>query len=180
MYSSCALCRKRKIRCNRETPCSNCIRSKTISCTYETQISPGPSLCTRPTFIQPRRDPIKAPSRLSLRSEYSPTDTHTDVTSNAAFELEALRARITELEDKLARANSVTSSPCSTAISTPILTHSVRTISCLANTIDVLQETRKSGGVAISRAIAHKNRLFGQSHWMNCFIIVCSLKSTSN
>ncbi|KAH7633586.1 hypothetical protein B0T09DRAFT_94415 [Sordaria sp. MPI-SDFR-AT-0083] len=26
---SCALCRRRKVRCNRETPCSNCIRSRT-------------------------------------------------------------------------------------------------------------------------------------------------------
>lgn len=34
---SCTLCRKRKIRCNRESPCSNCIRSKTphTACVYD-------------------------------------------------------------------------------------------------------------------------------------------------
>lgn len=36
--SSCALCRKRKLRCNRETPCSNCLKSKTGSCVYETGV----------------------------------------------------------------------------------------------------------------------------------------------
>ena len=185
MHSSCALCRRKKIRCNRETPCSNCIRSKTESCTYETQILTEPRLCTqRPTLIQPRHDttgstiPINGPPRLSLQAGSCFTNPRTDGSSHAAFELEAMRARITELEDKLARANSSVGSPYSAATSTPVSTHSVRTVTCLASTIDVLQETRTPGGAAISRAIAHKNRLFGQSHWMNGFIIVRNLRST--
>ncbi|KIA75862.1 Zn(II)2Cys6 transcription factor [Aspergillus ustus] len=32
---SCALCRRRKIRCNRESPCSNCIKSKSEPCVYD-------------------------------------------------------------------------------------------------------------------------------------------------
>lgn len=31
---SCTLCRKRKLRCNRENPCQNCQRSKTGVCEY--------------------------------------------------------------------------------------------------------------------------------------------------
>ncbi|EGC42800.1 C6 zinc finger domain-containing protein [Histoplasma capsulatum var. duboisii H88] len=31
---SCALCRRRKIRCNRQTPCGNCVRSKSGHCVY--------------------------------------------------------------------------------------------------------------------------------------------------
>lgn len=42
---SCALCRRRKIRCNRETPCSNCIRSKNVhGCVYQVHPPPQPSL----------------------------------------------------------------------------------------------------------------------------------------
>lgn len=36
---ACALCRRRKIRCNREAPCSNCLRSR-ANCVY--QKSSGP------------------------------------------------------------------------------------------------------------------------------------------
>jgi hypothetical protein len=32
---SCTLCRQRKIRCNRANPCSNCLRSRSGTCTYE-------------------------------------------------------------------------------------------------------------------------------------------------
>ncbi|KAL3462228.1 hypothetical protein BJX64DRAFT_277308 [Aspergillus heterothallicus] len=32
---SCTLCRRRKIRCNRESPCSNCVKSKTEPCVYD-------------------------------------------------------------------------------------------------------------------------------------------------
>ncbi len=33
-HSSCVLCRRRKIRCNRESPCSNCTKSKNATCVY--------------------------------------------------------------------------------------------------------------------------------------------------
>ncbi|KAF1948366.1 hypothetical protein CC80DRAFT_317587 [Byssothecium circinans] len=39
---SCVLCRRRKIRCNREAPCSNCVKSKS-ACAYDslpTSLSP--------------------------------------------------------------------------------------------------------------------------------------------
>jgi hypothetical protein len=32
---SCTLCRQRKIRCNRASPCSNCLRSRSRTCIYE-------------------------------------------------------------------------------------------------------------------------------------------------
>lgn len=40
---SCALCRRRKVRCNRETPCSNCIRSRNVhGCVYQVHHPPAP------------------------------------------------------------------------------------------------------------------------------------------
>ncbi|EMD69885.1 hypothetical protein COCSADRAFT_341949 [Bipolaris sorokiniana ND90Pr] len=175
---SCTLCRRRKVRCNRETPCSNCMRSKTGSCVYETQSSLDQRLDKRAlACIQPQCDvpgPIigsTMPSRVSTTSSSSTTERPTDDSNHAAFELEAMRTRITELEDKLSRAISVTSSPFSDAASTPASTHSVRTVSCLATTVDFLEDTRAPNGTSISRSVAHKNRVFGQSHWMNGFVM---------
>lgn len=33
---SCTHCRRRKVRCNRESPCSNCVRTRKDTCTYDT------------------------------------------------------------------------------------------------------------------------------------------------
>lgn len=180
IFSSCVLCRRRKIRCNREMPCSNCMRSKTGSCVYETQLSLDQRLEKRALACnQPQRDlpePIVGPtmpSRVSTTNNLSSRDQPTDGSNYAAFELEAMRTRITELEDKLSRASSsVTHSPFSDSASTPASTHSVRTVSYLATTVDVLEDTRSPNGISISRGVAHKNRVFGQSHWMNGFIMV--------
>jgi hypothetical protein len=155
------------------------MRSKTGTCVYETQISLDQRLDKRAlACIQPQRDvpgPIigsTMPSRVSTTSSSSSTEHPTDSSNYAAFELEAMRTRITELEDKLSRASSVSNSPFSDAASTPASTHSVRTVSCLATTVDVLEDTRSSNGASISRSVAHKNRVFGQSHWMNGFVMV--------
>lgn len=155
------------------------MRSKTGSCVYETQSSLDQRLDKRAlACIQPQCDvpgPIigsTMPSRVSTTSSSSTTERPTDDSNHAAFELEAMRTRITELEDKLSRAISVTSSPFSDAASTPASTHSVRTVSCLATTVDFLEDTRAPNGTSISRSVAHKNRVFGQSHWMNGFVMV--------
>ncbi|KAF2829553.1 hypothetical protein CC86DRAFT_346377, partial [Ophiobolus disseminans] len=50
---SCILCRKRKIRCNRETPCSNCVRSKNAACVYEADV-PTRVTPTGTAPLQPR------------------------------------------------------------------------------------------------------------------------------
>lgn len=54
---TCEPCRQRKVRCNRNMPCSHCSRLQ-LSCVYETR---------------KRRAPIKAPSRTSPRRSASRT-----------------------------------------------------------------------------------------------------------
>ena len=108
-----------------------------------------------------------APGMLSSSS----TTTPGIVSSQSSFEMDAMRARIAELEDKLSRTGSTTSSVFSPSASTPTSTHTVHTVSSFACTVDVIQDTRMPGGAAISRGIAHKNRVFGQSHWMNGFVM---------
>jgi hypothetical protein len=168
--SSCALCRKRKVRCNRETPCSNCLKSKTGSCIYESEpldrrFTTVP-LAPAQTYIG-NSALVDTPSLPASSSAITPNAG----TSQSLFELDAMRARIAELEDKLSRAESTANSAYSPPASTPMSTHTVQTISSFASTIDVLLDARMPGSAAISRGVAHKNRVFGQSHWMNGFVI---------
>ncbi|CAH0055872.1 unnamed protein product [Clonostachys solani] len=66
---SCTLCRKRKIRCNKEAPCSNCIRSKVPdgTCVYDnpnsTPTRRQPESNLQPTQAQ---QPILAPKSASV------------------------------------------------------------------------------------------------------------------
>ncbi|ERT03438.1 uncharacterized protein SPSK_08313 [Sporothrix schenckii 1099-18] len=51
---SCTLCRRRKIRCNREQPCSNCLRSrKNVACVYE-ELPPLPGAATPTALLTAR------------------------------------------------------------------------------------------------------------------------------
>lgn len=83
-----------------------------------------------------------------------------------------MKFRVAELEAELNH-NQREYGPRSTApsVRSPI-THTSHVATCLTGSIDVLQESREFGTPhAISRGIAHKNRVFGQSHWMNGFVM---------
>lgn len=92
--------------------------------------------------------------------------------SHSSFELEAMKARIAELEEKLSHAgSSMAPFPYQAKVSRPT-TYPVQTVTSFAGTIDVLQDSQSiEHSQVISRSIAHKNRVFGQSHWMNGFVI---------
>ncbi|KAL4747316.1 hypothetical protein BDW72DRAFT_206607 [Aspergillus terricola var. indicus] len=93
---SCILCRTRKIKCNRERPCSNCLRSRTGTCVYEildhSSFSFGQQL---------------APSSESSNSATGASGTSSHVSSLAAEsspdnETSRLKLRIQYLESQLA------------------------------------------------------------------------------
>jgi hypothetical protein len=111
----------------------------------------------------------------TLQSQYGGSNSHgaSSVTSRSttSIELESLKIRIAELESRLPRGIGVDTPPISFAASSSAPTHSVRFSSGLAGPIDVLQESR-SYGHSITRGISHKNRVFGQSHWMNGFVML--------
>jgi hypothetical protein len=73
-YRSCTLCRKRKIRCNRELPCNNCVRSKApgLTCTYDKSANPPPKLAQTQT-AQTRASPAKI-GEIFLAPKLSPPD----------------------------------------------------------------------------------------------------------
>jgi hypothetical protein len=84
--------------------------------------------------------------------------------SIASTEQDSLRARVAELENHLSHTASSTTAP------SPAPTVHITT--SLSGPIDVIQDSRTLGQRhPIARGISHKNRVFGQSHWMNGFVV---------
>ncbi|XHG06286.1 hypothetical protein AWENTII_009491 [Aspergillus wentii] len=180
---SCTLCRKRKIKCNREYPCSNCLRSKKNRCVYES-LSPPPRQRLRhgqTTAPDRAREPEErqtlsldqgstvssdttAQTLQSGQLVASSTAPSTPGSQSSAREVESLRFRIKQLEEQLSKATRrpVTSTDASSDTN-------ITTIkSYLAGTFHVHHQRPAAGQDAtIPRTIMHKTRLFGQSHWMN-------------
>ncbi|KPM41010.1 hypothetical protein AK830_g5519 [Neonectria ditissima] len=179
---------RRKIRCNRETPCSNCMRSKNDACVYEKHPSHPQPLQHHVGQIETARvAPVQEPRRLrplmpvdtaSSTSQGSttssrpmsslPTSTATSPPSDpsVAQDVEHLRSRIRQLEDELAKVSSKaneTSAPAS-ASNLDIEPAAPQP----AAPFRMHGESRLFGEVyLISRSVIHKTRLFGQSHWVH-------------
>ncbi|CAG8983716.1 hypothetical protein HYALB_00006285 [Hymenoscyphus albidus] len=177
---SCSLRRRRKIRCNRERPCSNCIRSRSGSCTYESQ-NPNPlppnipqtqrsSSSSHPTQTEvsdtANSDQVSATSRRSLPS----LGVTSSATTPSSFshqpsigEVDALKLKIQYLEDKLSEANLV-STPFQASTSNTNLTEVAK--SRLGGTYYVHYDNALPGQPqSVARSLTHKTRLLGQSHW---------------
>ncbi|KAF2737626.1 hypothetical protein EJ04DRAFT_520928 [Polyplosphaeria fusca] len=159
---SCTLCRKRKVRCNRETPCNNCLRSKTAICVYEAE-----------THTLSRD---KAASKLANRhppSSTSATTPSTPSTQSTTHEVESLKGRISELETQLPKLTPVSPSRPATDIFGCNVPSTNAGIGVSPNpafdgSYYVEQGSKFFGeGQALPRGITHKDRMFGQSHWVN-------------
>ncbi|KAF2439046.1 hypothetical protein P171DRAFT_370465 [Karstenula rhodostoma CBS 690.94] len=151
---SCTLCRRRKIRCNRETPCSNCTRSRSSVCEYET------------LPVSPHR------SRESERDEASSTTTSTTV---PVLEMESMRNRVTllekEVENSLRRMIRSAPQRPSTA-DTPV--SSIETAESRIGGTFYIHHGNPALGQSpnIHRSLTHKKRMYGQSHWMNMSVVM--------
>jgi len=196
------LCRKRKIRCNKETPCSNCVRSRNAICIYE----------NHPPHQSPRQhlgrdqvtDPGQAQEYLTqgymeantlLPSDRAPSTSGTSVTGS-------LLSRPSFLSNSLAAS--------STPVSTPASEGPAQELELMRNRIKQLEEqvSRKNPQLSnpsesiwtlnavqtksslfgsfryhdgsrlfgkcetIGKAIVHKTRLSSQSHWSNWLLHV--------
>ena len=147
--SSCNLCRQRKIRCNREVPCSNCIRSRNPQCEFENLPIPPP---------RPQRS----------ESQETPSITTTAATLNP--DIEALGARIANLENHLEGAlkrpiRHVPSAP--STVVTPV--SSIETAESRIGGTFYIHHGDPALGQSpnMHRSITHKKRMYGQSHWMS-------------
>lgn len=187
---ACLVCRRRKIRCDREIPCSNCLRSRRKeACVYEDG-SPQPRQRSSPvrpaqSVVQASPKPVHVDERLpryqdSLSLSHSgssgaatstPASTVvTQATSSGSKLLEAMRIRIRQLEAQLYKA-----SPGSTEKSYAKPDTSIETTETkLSDTFHIHRGDRDvlDQAALVSRSISHKTRLFGQSHWINSFILI--------
>ena len=190
--SSCTLCRTRKIRCNRESPCSNCVRAGNKPCIFEGI----PPLATRPGHRPPptgrfRLSGFEPPAEVSSDKTSSRTSdtgpsTPATTTSNSqlsAKEIEFLRRRIGPLEQEVAGCAAwAWDDRHGLPLHTPALPPTRPNItleiadSSLGGTFHVQQESRLCGPTSvISNSVVHKTRLFGQSHWINGVALVYRL-----
>jgi hypothetical protein len=187
---ACLVCRRRKTRCDRETPCSNCVRSRRKeACVYHDE-SPRPRQRTSPvrptqSVVQASPIPVYADEvlpryRNALSQSHSgssagatstPASTAvTQATSSSSQLIEAMRIRIRQLEVQLYKA-----SPGSTEKSSAKPDTNIETTETKLS--DAFHVHRGDRGVLdqealVSRSISHKTRLFGQSHWINSLILI--------
>jgi hypothetical protein len=95
--------------------------------------------------------------------------------SSSSLELDTLKVRIRELEGQLSIAASKSSgTPLLTPKSTlPIPNRSIESVTLgFGGHFDVLQDSSAFGQTrSVVRNVAHKNRVFGQSHWISSFML---------
>ncbi|CAG7994891.1 unnamed protein product [Penicillium salamii] len=182
---SCSLCRQRKIRCNREDPCSNCVRIKNGKCVYQAPQSPRQQRSgrnARQSSQSGSSHPSQPPHESLINFGSSPTETRPTISSGAsqtvpngstpptpasqssAQEVERLRTKIRQLEAQLNRSER---SPLEYSVPTPV--SDFETVhSHLAGTFQIQNESHSSNqGQTIRRSFFHKRRFFGQSHWIS-------------
>jgi hypothetical protein len=164
--SSCTLCRRRKIRCDRGNPCSNCVRSKNASCVYDNPdpprqlLRPGERILVAQTSA---RDRSAASSHVSSAPGKSSSRASTVTSQTSVQEVESLRNRIRELEEQLSKASHATQPSVSTPDSN---------IETTSSRLSGIFHIHREAGQLKTRSVTHKRRLFGQSHWCNTVILV--------
>ncbi|KAI1454795.1 putative C6 transcription factor [Annulohypoxylon moriforme] len=184
---SCTLCRRRKLRCSRESPCSNCVKSRSGSCVYENFISHpqqraelGLGAGHRDFHFLSPTAPTKGVSSTvtgatvpNNTSQSSPkaasSTTGSTPASHSSQEVESLKSRIKQLEEQLSKTNLT---PSRSSASIP--DSNIEAIdSRISGTFYIHHEDNLSGQPpAISRSVTHKTRVFGQSHWITGFSLV--------
>ncbi|KAJ1331966.1 proline utilization trans-activator [Microdochium nivale] len=178
---ACVSCRKSKIRCDRQVPCSNCSRSSNKTCVFD-QIRPRPSV---PSAVESSRPP--APASWPTRSPLSPlpypasrpsthtapspashedassssvTDHSLATTSVSSLSADALQHRVAELERRLARAENSNRHRDWTS-HVPSAKEPDQIVS-LGSTTNMH---------SMPRAMMSKTRYFGTSHWANTALL---------
>lgn len=164
---SCEQCRRRKIRCDRSLPCVNCVKSKISPCTYAPTHIPA-SRAKKGTGhagasdlnsqVPARSAPAigstqrQSPSNSSARQKSSSIPSSTVGSNSEASTVDALAARVKELEQKLAESCYITQPAADKFI----------------------QPDDQEAESAPMKGTVSKTRFFGQSHWMNGIHMVSS------
>lgn len=186
-FRSCNVCRRRKLKCNRETPCSNCLKSRTReACVYEDE-QPRPRRPRRP----PNQDQAghSSTSATSITAGLAGVDATEGTVPTVLPSLLANRNRQVEDDSrKLSTPATRTHSSSYANASTPASEIETATTQ-LSGTYHIhhqpagpaiercepsrlpsfsrVHEHLSGGAPNMARNVSHKTRLFGQSHWFN-------------
>lgn len=170
---SCEQCRRRKIKCDRNNPCSQCLQSKTISCSYspggaavsrhvnETALSTLPPV--QPTGIPSRARRIPRSSNTYVSSVgFSPSSVHISTATNPSSYSSPIAApgesHEEETPDNKVLLDRIQNLETQLAISkSEISKFEQRTSLPLSIPSPAPKELR---------GIVSKTRFFGTSHWM--------------
>ncbi|PWY87550.1 hypothetical protein BO70DRAFT_351049 [Aspergillus heteromorphus CBS 117.55] len=171
---SCLLCRRRKIKCNRETPCSNCVRTRNETCVYENHDSPAPPqrlghnqagqiiLGRQPkgldhamSFESSRPSTILSHQSSSFADSPSAPTVATHISIQ---EVQAMKSRIQELEEQLDKATRGSTQP-----SVPSPDSNIEIVSTQITGVIHVQHDHP---LAVTRRAIHKSRMLGQSYWI--------------
>ncbi|EXJ92106.1 hypothetical protein A1O3_00656 [Capronia epimyces CBS 606.96] len=155
---SCSLCKRRKIRCDREIPCSNCRRSKKENepCVYEGLPSLHYGLASKP---QPREREHHPSIRPALAGASTPSRQPSAQDAGAGADAESTKSRIRQLEEELSQARQASSSRDAprTGPGPMPLSHGQHSMGFFGDFQFIDR----------SNSIMHKTRLFGQSHFIS-------------
>lgn len=150
-HSSCALCRSRKIRCDRGNPCNNCLKSRNGTCVYVNQPSQLQQQQLSPVKVHQWPTPASSIGRESTVPSQSTLETSSTSASPLAIQpiarnMESMECRIRRLEEELSK------TPQRSAQS-----HVPTSDADIETTRTKLAET----------CTIYKTRMYGQSHSMN-------------
>ncbi|KAI0112719.1 putative C6 transcription factor [Hypoxylon sp. NC0597] len=181
---SCTLCRRRKLRCSRESPCSNCVKSRSGNCVYDNDVPHPRDRTAELALSAARQNSIPTNSTASTfpsqrsRSPFRVTTSTTSTTGStlsnqqSSQEIESLRGQIKQLEEQLSKVTGTSTRPPASTSDSNIEAISSR----IGGTFYIHHEDRSTGeSQAISRGVTHKTRVFGQSHWITGFSLVQNL-----
>ncbi|PYI34399.1 hypothetical protein BP00DRAFT_493133 [Aspergillus indologenus CBS 114.80] len=193
---SCSLCRRRKIKCDRQLPCSHCTRSgNEATCEYDnTELSrpPQSAFGVTPTRPAPYAIPTEGASHTSRTAPYTiPTGGTLHASRTASSVPSPHSAAHTTASTKASTVASPQSDPNVEALKDRVRQLEQRLAETVAKPaiqpppVAPIPEVVTAGStltglfhlhhendparpaVAITRSIMHKSRLFGQSFWIN-------------
>ncbi|KXJ85302.1 hypothetical protein Micbo1qcDRAFT_198891 [Microdochium bolleyi] len=191
---SCTLCRRRKVRCNREVPCSNCVRSGNAPCVYDgpppattsaaAARSSASSAAVHPLLRRAGAGPevsseglglpLATPSPSSASTSSLPRPTATATASSVTSSVPASRDQsrqhdrhdvVAEMTTHLAGSFHMLSDAAGTPNSTAGSSRNNTTTT----------GTTRSTAPSIPRSVTHKGRTFGQSHWIGASLLFWDL-----
>ncbi|KAH7024991.1 uncharacterized protein B0I36DRAFT_416929 [Microdochium trichocladiopsis] len=174
---SCTLCRRRKIRCNREAPCSNCIRSGSAPCVYD---APPPPRRAAGSNNHNNTAASPWPAAGARPGTRGPAGAGPGSTSVACEVWKQAAPGVATLHSSLSPSAATSASSQQQQQQQPPPPQPVHDVidemsSRIAGSFHMAGHGGSKNKPAIPRIVTHKQRTFGQSHWITASLLFWDL-----